>query len=167
MQNPTLTVADGLVVGMEYELRLDDGELVDSSAEDGPMEYLHGSGEIIPGLEHALQGMQIGDDKKVVLAPEDAYGEYDEEAVERVPIESFPDDLELEPGMELHMRDSETGHILQAYVVEVGSKWVLLDLNHPLAGETLHFDVKITSVRPATAEEKDHGHAHGAHGHDH
>lgn len=160
MPETNLTVADGLVVGMAYEMRLDDGEVVDSTADDGPFEYLHGVGEILPGLEKALLGMRPGDEKTVVLSPADAYGEYDDNAVERVPIEAFPDDLELEPGMELHMQDSQSGHVLQAYVIEVGSKWVLLDLNHPLAGETLRFDVVIESLRSATAEELAHGHVH-------
>ncbi len=162
-----LTVSDDLVVGLDYTLRLDDGEVIDSSAEGGPLEYLHGRSQLIPGLERELYGMKIGDAKSVTVAPADGYGEYDDEAFEIVPLEAFPDDLELTPGLELHMRDSASGHVVQAFVAEVRSDTVLLDLNHPLAGESLHFEVKIASLRQATAEELDHGHVHGPDGHHH
>ncbi len=162
-----LTVSDDLVVGLDYTLRLDDGEVIDSSTEEGPLEYLHGRSQLIPGLERELYGMKIGDKKSVIVSPVDGYGEYDEEAFEMVPLDAFPEDLELSPGLELHMRDSASGNVVQAFVAEVRSDAVLLDLNHPLAGEPLHFDVKIASLRPATKEELEHGHAHGSDGHHH
>ncbi|MCB8967981.1 MAG: peptidylprolyl isomerase [Chloroflexota bacterium] len=165
MTEKALRVADDMVVGIDYTLRLDDGEVVDSSADGEPLEYLHGYGEIIPGLEKALQGLVVGDKKEVTIEPDDAYGEYDDESFQLVPLDIFPDDLELEEGMELHMRDSETGQVLQAFVAEVQEEAVLLDLNHPLAGETLIFNVEIVSLRPATDEELDHGHVHGAEHH--
>lgn len=162
-----LTVSDDLVVGLDYTLRLDDGEVIDTSENEGPLEYLHGRSQLIPGLERELYGMKIGDAKSVIVAPADGYGEYDDEAFEIVPLEAFPEDMELTPGLELHMRDSATGHVVQAFVAEVRSDTVLLDLNHPLAGEPLHFEVKIASLRAATPEELDHGHVHGAEGHHH
>lgn len=166
MTQNSLRVADNVVVGIDYKLHLDDGELVDHSDTDAPLEYLHGHGNIIPGLEQALNGLQLGEEKDVSITPENGYGDYDEEAHQQVPISAFPDDFKLEPGMEIHMQDSETGQVLQAYVVEVRPEGALLDLNHPLAGETLNFQVKIASLRTATSEELDHGHVHGP-GHDH
>lgn len=162
-----LTVSNNLVVGLEYTLRLDDGEVIDSSDNNVPLEYLHGHGQLIPGLERELHGMSVGDEKTVTVAPEEGYGEYDEDAFEAVPLSAFPDDVDLSPGLELHMRDSATGHIIQAFVAEVNDDAVILDLNHPLAGEALTFDVKIASLRKATQEELEHGHVHGEGGHHH
>jgi FKBP-type peptidyl-prolyl cis-trans isomerase SlyD len=159
-----LTVADGLVVGLDYTLRLDDGETVDSSADEEPLEFLQGQGQIIPGLEQALYGMAVDDQKKVVVAPAEGYGEEDPDAFELVDRDVFPADLDLRPGAGLRMRD-ESGRSMVAYVAEVRPDEVLLDFNHPLAGETLHFEVKIAALRPATSEELEHGHAHGADGH--
>ena len=166
MSNHPLTVADDLVVGLEYTLRLDDGEVIDASEDDGPLEYLHGHSNIIPGLEKALSGLKIGDARKISVDPADAYGEYDEEALELIPYDAFPEDLELEPGMDMQLRDAQTGQIVEAYVADLLDEGVLLDLNHPLAGEVLHFDVKVISLRTATADELAHGHVHGA-GHAH
>lgn len=162
-----LTVSNNLVVGLEYTLRLDDGEIIDSSTGDAPLEYLHGHGQLIPGLERELNGMSVGDSKTVTVAPADGYGEFDEDAFETIPLSAFPEDLDLVPGLELHMRDSASGNIVQAFVAEVNEDSVLLDLNHPLAGEALTFDVKISSLRKATQEEIDHGHVHGEDGHHH
>jgi FKBP-type peptidyl-prolyl cis-trans isomerase SlyD len=156
-----LKVADGLVVGLDYTLRLDDGEVIDSSTDGEPLEFLQGQRQIIPGLEQSLYGMMLGDEKDVEVAPADAYGESDPDAVELVDRDVFPPDLSLAPGMALRMRDS-SGQALEAYVAEVRPDGVLLDFNHPLAGETLFFRVKIAALRPATSEELSHGHAHGA-----
>jgi FKBP-type peptidyl-prolyl cis-trans isomerase SlyD len=156
-----LKVADGLVVGLDYTLRLDDGEVIDSSTDGEPLEFLQGQRQIIPGLEQSLYGMMLGDEKDVEVAPADAYGESDPDAVELVDRDVFPPDLSLTPGMALRMRDS-SGQALEAYVAEVRPDGVLLDFNHPLAGETLFFRVKIAALRPATSEELSHGHAHGA-----
>jgi FKBP-type peptidyl-prolyl cis-trans isomerase SlyD len=159
-----LTVADGLVVGLDYTLRLDDGETIDTSADQEPMEFLQGQGQIIPGLEQALYGMAVDDQKEVVVAPAEGYGEEDPDAFELVARDVFPADLELKPGAGLRMRD-ESGQAMVAYVAEVRPDEVLLDFNHPLAGETLYFQVKIAALRPATSEELAHGHAHDADGH--
>jgi FKBP-type peptidyl-prolyl cis-trans isomerase SlyD len=159
MSIPT-TVAEGVVVGLDYTLRLDSGEVVDSSEEGSPLFYLHGHGQIIPGLERELMGLTVGDEKEVTVAATDAYGEIDEDGFQMVPLDIFPDDLELEPGMLLHLRDAQTDEPIDAIVDEILPEGVILDFNHPLAGETLYFKVKISALRAATTEELDHGHAH-------
>ncbi len=162
-----LTVNDNMVVSMDYTLHLDSGEMVDSSEGREPLAFLQGHGQIIPGLERELVGMAVGDAKKVTVTPADGYGERDAEALQVFPHDAFPDDMALSVGMPLHMRDTETGHVLQAFVAELGDAGVVVDFNHPLAGATLHFDVKIISLREATSAELEHGHAHGPDGHAH
>ena len=159
-------VTDGMVVSMDYTLTLDDGQIIDTSEGREPLVYLHGHGQIIPGLEKELAGMAVGASKKVSVAPEEGYGEVDPNAVQLVEHNIFPDDLELKPGQRLQMATPE-GHPLEAEVVEIKDEGVLLDFNHPLAGETLTFDVSITNMRAATADELSHGHAHGPDGHHH
>jgi FKBP-type peptidyl-prolyl cis-trans isomerase SlyD len=166
MNKPKLVVADDVVVRLDYTLTLDDGEIVDSSAEDGPLEFLQGHGQIIPGLEEGLMGMAIGEEKEIVVTPDYAYGEYDPDAFELIPHEEFPDDFELEPGMALELYDEETGEPSEAFVSEIRKEGVVVDFNHPLAGETLYFQVKVSGLRAATPEEIEHGHVHGA-GHAH
>lgn len=162
-----LKIKDGVVVSLDYTLRLDDGEVIDSSDGNEPLEYLHGYGQIIPGLEKALAGLTVGDSKTVVVPAAEAYGEVDMEAFEIVPRSMFPDDMELEEGLALSLRDAETNEPFDAAIAEVRETEVMLDFNHPLAGETLHFEVKIPALRPATEEEMSHGHAHGPNGHHH
>ena len=166
MSNSNRVVADDRIVQIEYTLTLDDGEVYDSSAETGPLDYLHGYGQIIAGLEAALTGMQVGEIKDIVVTPEYGYGEYDPEAVELAPLDAFPDDMEIEVGMPVELFDEEIDQEIEAYVAEIGADGILLDMNHPLAGETLHFHVKVLAVRPASVEEIAHGHAHGD-DHDH
>jgi len=153
-------VADGLVVSLEFALKLDDGEEIDRSEADETWDYLHGHDQIIPGLEKALNGMRLGDSKKVKVEPEDGYGDYDPDDMELLPLDAFPEDLELVEGEELVLFDEDAGEVIEAIVAEVNDDGVLLDFNHPLAGETLHFEVKVVGIRPATAEELEHGHAH-------
>jgi FKBP-type peptidyl-prolyl cis-trans isomerase SlyD len=154
-------VADGLVVSLDYTLRLDDGQMIDSSNDEGPLDFLQGAGQIVPGLEEALYGMAVGDEKIVEVAPADGYGEKDIDAFELIPRDAFPADLELALGMGLELQ-SESGEELVAYIADLRPEEVLLDLNHPLAGETLFFEVKIAGLRLATSEELAHGHAHGS-----
>ncbi|RIK40844.1 MAG: peptidylprolyl isomerase [Chloroflexi bacterium] len=155
-----MTVTDDMVVSLDYVLQLDDGQEIDRSEADTPLNYLHGHQQIISGLESALTGMKVGDEKKVVVVPADGYGERDENQVQRLPRTAFPPDLELAEGAVLDLRDSRSGQVFQAQVVEVSPTEIVLDLNHPLAGETLHFQVRIADLRPATAAELAHGHAH-------
>jgi len=158
-------VADNLVVAIDYVLTVD-GEEIDSSKEEGPLEYLHGFSNIIPGLEKELLGMKVNESKHVDVAPEEGYGLVDEEAILSVPIEEFPEDVPLEPGIELEITDNE-GEMMFATIVKVGKKNVKLDTNHPLAGKTLHFDVSVVGIRAASPEELDHGHVHYGHDHHH
>ncbi len=155
-------VSDDTVVSLDYTLRLDDGEVVDTSEEGQPLEFLQGHGQIISGLEQALYGMSVGEEKEVVVEPADGYGEFNPEAYQQVPLSAFPTGVELEPGMGLELM-SQDGQPLLAFIAEIGDDQVLLDLNHPLAGETLYFKVRIADLRAATDEEVAHGHAHGAH----
>jgi FKBP-type peptidyl-prolyl cis-trans isomerase SlyD len=164
-QQDGLAVADGLVVSLAYTLRLDDGEEIDSASSNDPLTYLHGAQNIIPGLEQALTGLKIGDARQVSVNPVDAYGDVDPEAFELVPYDAFPADVDLEEGMGLQMVD-ERGRRMDAYISELRDEGALLDLNHPLAGETLHFDVEIVGLRRATTDEIAHGHSHNS-GHTH
>jgi len=157
-----LTVADGLVVSLGYSLRLEGGSEIDSSEDEGPLEYLHGEGQIIPGLEKALYGMSVGDEKQVTVSPADGYGEVDADDHIFMPLDSIPSDVDLEIGEPIFLHDSETGDEYQAFIAEIGDDDVKLDFNHPLAGETLYFDVKIEGLRQATSEELAHGHVHSA-----
>jgi FKBP-type peptidyl-prolyl cis-trans isomerase SlyD len=160
-----LTVAEDTVVGLDFTLRLDDGQVVGSSEEAEPLQFLQGHGQIIPGLETALTGMELGQEKDVVVEPDEGYGERNPEALQLVPKDAFPADVELSPGMGLQMRDQE-GRVFQAYVVDIRDDGVVLDFNHPLAGKTLHFHVKVVELREATDEELDHGHVHGEDAHE-
>ncbi|MBN1314421.1 MAG: peptidylprolyl isomerase [Anaerolineales bacterium] len=150
-------VIDDLVVSLHYTLRLDDQEVIDSSDNREPLEFLQGHSQIIPGLEQALYGMAVGDEKSVVITPADGYGEIDSDAFEMVERDVFPDDLTLTKGMALKMRDSQSGEVLNALVAEIETEQVLLDFNHPLAGETLNFDVKIAGLRLPTEKELSQG----------
>ncbi len=161
----SLVIEDGLVVSLAYSLRLDDGEEIDSAPSDDPLIYLHGAQNIIPGLEEALSGMKIGDTRKVSVEPGSAYGEVDPEAVQFIPYENFPDDIDLEEGLELRLVDEKSGHQMEAYISELRDDGALVDMNHPLAGETLHFDVEIVGLRRATEDEIAHGHVHTGHTH--
>jgi FKBP-type peptidyl-prolyl cis-trans isomerase SlyD len=160
-----VTIADKHVVSIHYTLTDDDGETLDSSAGRDPLMYLHGASNIIPGLESALTGKDVGDKVQVTVEPADAYGEVDAELVQRVPREAFEGIEQIEPGMQFEARSPEGGS--QVVVVkEVADDGVVIDGNHPLAGQTLHFDVSVEEVRAATDEEVAHGHVHGP-GHSH
>jgi FKBP-type peptidyl-prolyl cis-trans isomerase SlyD len=151
-------VAKDVVVSLEYTLTVD-GEVVDSSEENGVLDYLQGHQNIIPGLESAMEGMTTGETKKVMVEAKDAYGEYDPEAVEEIALSDFPEDIPLEVGIELAVDDGENGPV-SAVIVKVSEDTVTLNYNHPLAGKALSFDVKVVSLRAATAEELEHGHVH-------
>lgn len=165
MANPKQSIADSMVVTVDYTLTLDDGQVADTTEGRTPLQFLAGSGQLLPAFEDALIGLVAGDETQITLTPEDGYGEYDEEAFEEVPIDQFPTGHEIKPGMAIGVQDS-SGEIYDAHVAEVNGDTVVLDYNHPLVGETLHFRIKVLDVRPATAEELEHGHAHGD-GHHH
>lgn len=152
------SVQDGVVVSMEYTLHVD-GELLDTSDGQGPLQFLVGYGNIISGLESEMMGMKVGDSKDVVVQPEDGYGEFDEEAFMDVPRKDFPKDMPVEVDAELTVRDNE-GNARYARVESVEGETVRLDFNHPLAGAELHFNVKVVLLRDPTEEELEHGHVH-------
>lgn len=153
------------VVTFHYHLTDDTDETIDSSREADPLTVLFGHGAIIPGLEQAMEGHVAGDNFKVTVPPEQAYGMRREDFTQRVPKKYFRNPDQLKPGMST-MLGTEQGQ-RPVVVLKVGSSVVDVDLNHPLAGKPLHFDVEITDVRDASAEEIEHGHAHGAGGHHH
>lgn len=159
MSEQKMTVQDGVVVSLDYTLHLDNGDVVDTSAGREPLAFLQGGGQIIIGLEQALYGMSVGDEKLVTVTPTDGYGEHNPDAFQLVPLDAFPSDMDLTPGAGLQVRD-QAGHVSTVYVADVTPQGVVLDFNHPLAGETLHFTTKIAGLRTATAEELQHGHAH-------
>jgi FKBP-type peptidyl-prolyl cis-trans isomerase SlyD len=163
-----MKVGKGSVVSVDYELHLGDGKVVDASAAGEPMAYIHGEGQIVPGLERALEGLSVGDARQVVVPPEDGYGDHDARGVQEVPKNAFPTDMQPTVGMEL-MAQGPAGEAVPFVVREVKPDAIVIDLNHPLAGKTLHFAVTVREVRAATQEELEHGHVHGAdgHGHDH
>lgn len=157
-QKPT-TVVDDVVVSIDYSLTVD-GEVVDASEENEPLEYLQGYQNVIPGLESQMVGMKIGESKEVLVNPRDGYGEVDPEAFVEVPKSEFPKGFELIPGVDLQLQDQD-GELVNAVIVSVTGNKVNLDLNHPLAGKELLFRVTVTDLREATEEELAHGHVHG------
>jgi len=160
-----LTVQDGQVVSMEYSLHVD-GELIDSSAGQEPLEFLQGAGNIIPGLEEELYGLGVGESKNVIVAAEDGYGILDPDAFYDVPRDQFPAEIPLEVGVELQVQD-EDGEPMMARIERIDDDNVRLDFNHPLAGKELVFEIKIVGLREATDEEMEHGHVHGDDHHHH
>jgi FKBP-type peptidyl-prolyl cis-trans isomerase SlyD len=165
-QKKPTQAADNLVVTIEYTLTVD-GEVVDSSKEGGPLDYLQGHANIIPGLEREIDGMKIGESKTVLVAPEDGYGLVEPNAILVVDRGEFPPDVPLEIGVELEITDDE-GDMLFATIIDVGPEVVKMDTNHPLAGKELSFEVNVTGLRTASPEELEHGHVHleGDHHHD-
>ncbi len=159
------SVQSDVVVSMEYTLQVDD-EVVDSSEGQDPLEFLVGHGNIISGLEREMMGMKVGDSKDVVILPEDGYGEYDDAAFMNVPRGEFPKEMPVEEGMELTVRD-DAGQARYARIETVEGDSVTLNFNHPLAGDELHFNVKVVGLREPTGEELEHGHVHQGGEHHH
>ncbi|MCB1228695.1 MAG: peptidylprolyl isomerase [Verrucomicrobiae bacterium] len=158
------TIEKDKVASIHYKLTNDAGDVVDTSQGREPLEYLHGHGNIVAGLENALTGKSEGESLKVSVSPEEGYGQPDESLVIDVPREHLPVE-ELAPGMRF---SAETSAGMRLFTVqEVGEDKVKLDGNHPLAGETLHFEVDVVGVRDAQPEEISHGHVHGPGGHSH
>jgi FKBP-type peptidyl-prolyl cis-trans isomerase SlyD len=152
-------VAKDVVVSLDYTLNVD-GEVVDFSDKEEPLEYIQGRGQIIPGLENALVGMGVGQNKKVKVTAQEAYGEIDPSAIVEVSRNDFPPDVPVEIGTPLQVRNME-GEVLDARITQIDGEKVQLDFNHPLAGKDLLFDVTVVNLRSATDEELAHGHVHG------
>ena len=159
-----MTVENGKVVSFHYTLTNAQGDVLDQS-QDQPMPYLHGAGNIIPGLEKELAGKKVGDKLTVKVPAAEAYGEYHEQLVNDVPREAFQGVDQIEPGMQFQANTPEGVQVIT--VKAVNGETVTVDANHPLAGQDLNFDVEIVEVREATEEESAHGHVHGVGGHHH
>lgn len=160
-----MQIAENTVASFHYTLTDDEGRVIDSSEGREPLSYLHGTGQIVPGLEKEMAGRQAGDQFKVDVSPEEGYGVRHAELMQEVPREAFQGVEDIQPGMQFQGHGPQG--VINVTVVRVDDDKVHIDGNHPLAGQTLHFNVEVTGVRPASAEELVHGHVHGPGGHNH
>ena len=160
-----MQIKKNTVASLNYVLKDDEDNVLDQS-DSGDFVYLVGTGQIIPGLEKAVDGKQAGDQLNVSIMAVDAYGERVLEKIQRVPQKMFPKDIEIKSGMQFEAQ-SPDGDIAIATVDSIDGDVVVVDHNHPLAGKNLHFEVEVVDVREASAEELEHGHVHGPDGHHH
>lgn len=158
-----MQIVQNSVAAFHYTLTDDQGKVIDSSAGREPLTYLHGSGQIVPGLEKHMEGRAVGDKFSADVTPEEGYGVHHDELKQEVPRDAFQGVEDIQPGMQFQGRGPQ-GEI-NVTVTKVEDDKVFIDGNHPLAGKTLHFAVEVTDVRVASAEELEHGHVHGAGGH--
>ena len=156
-------ITENKVGVFHYTLTNDDGDILDSSEGKEPLAYLHGFGNIVPGLEAQLEGKQIGDKFVAVVLPEEAYGEFDEEGFFEVPKVDLPPDMFFQEGMPLQFEDQD-GNVRVAYMDAFEDDVYTFNLNHPLAGQTLTFNIEVVGIRDALAVELEHGHPHGIDG---
>jgi FKBP-type peptidyl-prolyl cis-trans isomerase SlyD len=159
-----MKIAQHVVASLEYTLKDDDGEVIDTSEGQGALSYIHGIGNLVPGLEKELDGKGAGDELTVRVEPAEGYGEHDDEMIQVVSRDEMPPDMEIVVGMQLQAESEDEVH--DVTVISVEGKDITLDANHPLAGVPLNFEVKVVEVRDATAEELEHGHVHGPEGHE-
>ena len=160
-----MQIAKNKVAVIEYTLKNNDGEVLDTSEGGEPMAYIQGVGNLIPGLEDALEGKVVGDDVQVTIPPEKAYGIQNDDLVQVVERGVFQGVDDLQVGMQFQAQSDDGVQVI--WIAKIEGDEVTIDGNHPLAGETLNFDVKVVEVRDASAEELDHGHVHGPGGHHH
>jgi len=160
-----MLIANDKVVSIHYTLTNKDGNVIDTSDGREPLTYIQGKQNIIPGLENALAGKDVGDKVNVTVPPAEAYGEKSLEMIQEIPRSAFGDIQDLQPGMQFQMQ-SPNGPVMIT-ITNVADDKVVVDGNHPLAGESLTFDVEIMEIREATEEELSHGHVHGPEGHEH
>lgn len=160
-----MQVKKSCAVAIDYKLTIDDGIVVDASEKGQPLWYLHGAGNIIPGLEKQLEGLSVGDKKKVVVPPEEGYGTFDAARIHAVPKAQFPQGS-YTVGEHI-IATAPDGTEVPARITATDAKTITLDFNHELAGKTLTFDVVVAEVRAATKDEIKHGHIHGPGGHHH
>lgn len=161
-----MPIAQNKIVTFNYTLKDDTGNVLDSTDGSTPFSFLSGNGQILPKLENAMDGMLVGSKKNVKISAPDAYGTYNENAVQQVDRTNFPENADLQPGMQF-VANSPEGNQMPFIISEVQENNIKIDFNHPLAGKNLEFDVELIDIRDATAEEIAHGHAHGAGGHNH
>jgi FKBP-type peptidyl-prolyl cis-trans isomerase SlyD len=161
------TITANKVVNIHYTLKNDAGEVLDSSAGQEPLPYLHGAMNLVPGLEKQLEGKGAGDKFSCVVEPEEGYGEKDPQLIQELPRTMFGGVDTIEVGMEFHAQTQNGMQVVE--VVDVEEDTITIDGNHVLAGQSLHFDVEVLDIRDATEEELSHGHVHaaGGCGHDH
>jgi len=154
-----MQISQNTVASIDYTLKDPDGQVLDTSDGREPLTYLHGAGNLIPGLETALEGSAEGDSVSVTVQPDEGYGERDESLIQQVPRAAFEGVEQVEPGMRFQATD-EQGQGRIVTVTSVEGEDVTVDANHPLAGVPLNFDVSVVEVREASAEEIEHGHVH-------
>jgi FKBP-type peptidyl-prolyl cis-trans isomerase SlyD len=160
-----MPIAQNSVVSIHYTLKDDAGAVIDSSASADPLTYLHGHGNLVTGLERALDGKDVGDKLRLTVPPAEGYGDYDNRLVQKIPRRTLKGISNVRVGMRLH---AQTEHGPRAVTVtQLVGDMVTIDANHPLAGQNLNFEVEVTDVRAATEEELAHGHVHGPGGHHH
>lgn len=158
-----MTVEKDKVISIQYTAKDESGNVVDGNIDFEPLEYLHGHGNILEALEKALTGLKVAEEKKIVLAPAEAYGDFNPELVYEVTRSQFPEGADsLQLGAMVQASDGQ-----ELLVTDIDGDKIILDGNHPFAGRTLEFDVTIKDIREATAEEMAHGHVHNAHTHHH
>jgi len=150
-----MQIAKNAVVAIDYTLRDSDGEVIDASPEGQPLQYVHGAGNIIPGLENALEGKAAGEDVEVTVPPEEAYGDRDDRLQQDVPKSMFEGVDNVETGMRFQAQTQNGTQIVT--VAAVSGDSVTVDANHPLAGQTLNFKVKVSDVREASDQEIENG----------
>lgn len=161
-----LTATKDRVVSINYTLRDEQNEVIDSSEGGEPLLYLHGHGQIIPGLEGKLEGRKIGEKLSVEVDPGDGYGEYDDSMVAVLPRDKFPKKTQIEVGAMFELSNQQ-GEPIVVRVTAADERSVTVDANHPLAGKKLFFEVEVVAIRAATESELEHGHAHSGDGHHH
>jgi FKBP-type peptidyl-prolyl cis-trans isomerase SlyD len=160
-----MKIANQTVVGIEYTLKDNAGGIVDSNAGGDPLLFIQGMGTLVPGLELALNGRDVGESFDVEIKAVDGYGEYDPQRKRGIPRASVPQLADAKPGMMLQATGPEGVSVVT--VSEVTETEIIIDGNHPMAGKDLFFSIRVTEVRAATEEEMSHGHVHGAGGHHH
>ena len=159
-----MQVGKNTVVSLSYQLFGTDGQLIEET--DDPVEYLHGGyGNMFPAVEKALEGKDVGETCRIRLEPDDGFGDYDADLVHVEPRDKFPENIEI--GMQFEGSMEESDEPVLYTVTNIADDKVVVDGNHPLAGQTLHIQCSVTGVRQASKDEITHGHVHGAHGHHH
>ena len=161
-----MAIAQNKVVTMNFTLTDDHGNVLDSTDNGGPFSFITGGNMVLPKLEEAVNGMLIGTKKSLKLNAADGYGNYNEDAIQVVGKENFPEDFVLEIGME-YIASNPDGVQMPFTITKVDGEEITIDFNHPLAGINLNFDIELIDVRDATTDELNHGHVHGAGGHHH